>query len=340
MTCQHTPAIYLTRMAAKHPGCWQQVDAMRAMRGNELPDWPSWCFLPLAGAFAILSGGGTNQLSLEEAGEIAAFGALAAWRATQGIYRIHPAVRAAVESTPLEGSIPSEILHRLPEWCVYVETQGLIINSLPVAGFFAYLESDAEAGREELRLVLDCPPTLIGVLPIHLDRGGLELGIAAALAEAERNAHLADQSVVSSLRERLSVSEQARHISPLVNILLYLCAENCEFLDTTDRRKRPELPRATQTKRGPCFFPPPSPTTWEVGMRLGAALESAAAQPTEPAEGTHASPRPHIRRAHWHHFWKGPRDMGQTAILRWLPPIAVNVDDDHPVIPTVRPVDP
>ena len=34
------------------------------------------------------------------------------------------------------------------------------------------------------------------------------------------------------------------------------------------------------------------------------------AEPT----GTHASPRPHIRRAHWHSFWVGKKDQPDAEV--------------------------
>jgi hypothetical protein len=48
----------------------------------------------------------------------------------------------------------------------------------------------------------------------------------------------------------------------------------------------------------------------------------------------------HVRRAHWHAFWTGPKASTEERklILHWLPPIAVNVDDAAAVIPTLHPV--
>ncbi len=37
--------------------------------------------------------------------------------------------------------------------------------------------------------------------------------------------------------------------------------------------------------------------------------------------GTHASPRPHIRRGHWHGYWTGPRSGKQKSELRWIAPL-------------------
>ena len=50
--------------------------------------------------------------------------------------------------------------------------------------------------------------------------------------------------------------------------------------------------------------------------------------------GESFSPRPHMRRAHYHHFWTGPHDGERKLIVRWLPPIPVNWKDDTE-LPTV-----
>ena len=86
---------------------------------------------------------------------MARLGALAAWRPTQGIYRFDSSLYNAVIDTPLTGDLPCEILHRMPEWCVYVETPGLRWLGAGLYGFFAHMEWDAGTGREELRLLLD-----------------------------------------------------------------------------------------------------------------------------------------------------------------------------------------
>lgn len=330
----HLPTVYLTRMATQHPGCWREVDRLRAMRGQGLPWWPPWCFLPLAGAHAILSGGGDNRLTPKSAAQIGAFGALAAWRVTQGIYEIHPAVRAAIEETPLDGAIPTDVLHRLPEWCVYVRTPGMRYAGDPAEGFFAHLESDAHTHREELRLVIDCPPLLHSQLAIHLG-GTIEEGLASAIGEARRQSRGTPMSGAAMALG--DATWLASAIAPLVNLVLYVCAQNAEIRDAAGKRERPANPHPRSTKSGPRIFPPDRPATWDVGFRTGAALEAAAAA-GESQGGTHAGPRPHIRRAHWHHYWVGPK-ASQELVLRWLAPIAVNVDEGQGIVPTIRTVD-
>ncbi len=95
------------------------------------------------------------------------------------------------------------------------------------------------------------------------------------------------------------------------------------------------------TKKRMRIFAPDQPSRWDVGYRLGAALRQALSEHehSEPT-GTHASPRPHIRRAHWHSFWVGKKDQpdARSVTLKWLPPIPVNVTGIEDLTTTVRDV--
>ncbi len=50
------PGKILGTFSRLYPDAWKQVDEFRARR-KELGDWPDWCFLPLAGTYAIVSKG-------------------------------------------------------------------------------------------------------------------------------------------------------------------------------------------------------------------------------------------------------------------------------------------
>lgn len=77
-----------------------------------------------------------------------------------------------------------------------------------------------------------------------------------------------------------------------------------------------------------------------MGVRLGAALRRAYQAEQTGAERPHAGPRPHVRRAHWHGYWSGPRDGARRYDLRWLPPIAVALSDANELPAVVRRVTP
>nr|DAR40120.1 MAG TPA: hypothetical protein [Caudoviricetes sp.] len=56
-----------------------------------------------------------------------------------------------------------------------------------------------------------------------------------------------------------------------------------------------------------------------------------------PSGREHASPVPHVRRAHWHHFWTGARGSdARELILRWIPPVFVRGEES--TLTTIRQV--
>ncbi|AXV99234.1 hypothetical protein CJO80_27150 (plasmid) [Ralstonia solanacearum] len=345
------PQQHLIAAANIYPGAWRRVDEIRAGRGKQYPDWESWCFFPLAGAAAIVADAAGVDVSMlphfhpARVDDAARLGALATWRVTQGIYRFDPALYPALIDTPLDGSIPHDVLYRLPQWCVYIETPGLTANGLPLLGAFAHLDHDHQTGRPELRLLLDQEYALTP-LPIHLGDWPLQEALDRMSQEAGRQA--AHHGLGTVAPERTRLANLAAEIAPLLTLLLYLCAAPDE-IGAPDRR--PTNPAPKRTKTGWRMFPADRLTTWDVGARVGAALRLAyhASETASGGDGSHAGPRPHIRRAHWHGFRSGPRKredgseipaVSRRFDLRWLPPIPVNAElgDELPaVIRTVKP---
>lgn len=262
---------------------------------------------------------------------------------SQGIYRFDPDLFEAVWNTPLEGGLPVDLLYRLPEWCVYVETPGKGAFHWDLHGFFAHLDWDANTGRSELRRLLDTEGN--GFLPyaIHLDLDGLKESVERMLKEAERQER---RYGIRIDRSPATAALIAGEIAPLVSLVLYLCAANAEIRDADGTARRPGRPAPKRVKGGERYFPPARSTVWECGWRTGPALRAArqadrAHEAEQGSEGSgRASPRLHLRRAHWHHDHVGPRSRSeqQQRIMRWLPPIPVAVSAPEDRVATVREV--
>ena len=352
------PLRHLHSLPARYPRIWQQIDDLRSRRGKDLPDWPQWCFMPMAGAHAVATQG-TDEPA--PGVDVAVIAALAAWRVSQGIYRFDGTLLDALWDTPCDGDIPAEILERLPEWCCYVPLDlPRRVLGMDVCGFFVHLEHDANTGHRELRLLLDFGPSHLSPIPLHLV-GNLSDCLHESMEEAKRNARthgmataIRPDGSVSDIRadtaeeqERLVdlaarfTEEHGHELAPLISLTLYLCSTNAEILGRDGQNKLLNRPAIKHTKRGTRMFPPPQAEVWEVGFRLGATLRAAAPGVSGPDRGgTHASPRPHLRRAHWHAFWTGEkakpgRRTDRKLILHWLPPTLVAATDAG-VIPTVH----
>jgi hypothetical protein len=333
MICR--PRDHLINFTREYPGAWSMAGELIRDKGKDgLPDWPDWCFLPMAGSYAVVSAElGVSRIALPYIGDVSRHAALCAWRLGQGIYRFDPAVFDAVRDTPVNGDIPHDVLYRLPEWCVYIETPGMEAGGHLMHGAFVHLEHDANSGRVELRLLLDTDAQLLPV-PLHLGRWSIAEAIQRMEAEADQQAtaHGLPSPVGGPIPVRAAVEQ-------VVSLALYVCSQSSE-IGTPGHQ--PARAVARQTKRGRQFFPADKPTTWEVGVRLGAALRRAYQAEQTGAGSQHAGPRPHIRRAHWHGFRHGPRlrpdgteipSAERGFDLRWMPPIAVNVDgNDMPAV--------
>lgn len=290
-----------------------------------LGGWPDYVWCPMAGAYAIVSGGGDSRVAIDKVPDIARVAALGAWRVTQGIYRFDADLAAELVNSPLSGDLPCALLHRLPQWCVYIETSWLADNG--VFGFFAHLEYDVGAGREELRLLID---TDEGLLPVPLHLGPWDL--RTALDEMGRVAR--GHSVALGLPAPGNTGALAPSVAPFVSLVLYLCADEADY-------ERPSRPRERKGMRATRLSEPEMPSVLAVGVRMGAALRAHRARETTQGptlEGARARPIGHIRSSHWHTFWRGPLDGVREKFVKWLPPMGVNLDLNADPTAVIRPV--
>lgn len=341
---------YLSFFAKRYPGAWKDFELFRAGRGKDLSPWPDWCWCPLSAAHAIVSErciGTGGQIPAVLLSDVGTLGALGAWRMTQGIYRFDGDLFAALWSTPLT-KIPTEILYKLPEWCVYIEApSGYKIDQYALLGWFTHLEWDAATGRPELRFVFDLGGVLSPFM-LHLTAATLSECVELALAESRRQAALRRGEGQPGLPPPAKTAEELKKglvadLAPVVSVILYLCTVAADISDPRGKRERPGNPTPRKTKRGLRTFPlDGGPTTWLTGYRIGATLRLAgirsddASRERGAGEAGRASPRPHIRRAHWSTYWTGPRDRPQKPVLKWLPPVAVGAGE---IVPTIRRVE-
>lgn len=308
--------------------------------------WPAHVFLPVARAGQLVTEAIRAQGSIprsdahliRQAMELASF---AAWRVTQGIYRFDADLYSALVDTTIDGQIPSDTLHRLPEWCVYVETPNVKggaedrnIFGANIHGIWALLNWDDRAKEEQLIIGFDHDDDLAFVpLPLH---GSLDDTINAVIARWEEGHAAGSISDAPSAGFRHT---SHRVFQPMLSLLLYLCADHADVVGGRDHPHRPEPKR---TKTGLRLFPTDKPTKWDVGVRIGAALRLAYQREQEAdAAGAPSgrTMRPHVRRAHWHTFLAGRRDGDRERRVKWLPPIPVNVEDVSELPSVIRPVE-
>jgi hypothetical protein len=359
-TNQHRARARLDLMAKEYKWLF---DALPKIRDTAEWYWPDYVYVPSIELEKLIS----KTMNREEfmrvnrytANKFSAFLSVinagntwATWRLTQGVYRFDETLYPHLLNTQGIGEIPVDILCRLPEWCVYLETPGFGIprldgTTIPMYGAWARIDLEE---KNQMALAItqdidrpDCGDSVIAPeerllsiprtqkLPL-VSGTSVEDSLSAMLGQwpkpgLEQFANVPREEVIRKASE---------WIKPIVNLLLYLCA-GADYTGPA-----PQNPQPKKTKRGPRLFPPNKPTVWDVGVRMGSALraayaaQSASDSSSDGGAGSGRQVRPHIRRAHWHGFRSGTRltPEGQPIPaekrrfdLRWLPPIAVNIDD-------------
>jgi len=262
-----------------------------------------------------------------------------AWRATQGIYRFHPIILEALLDSKVTGTIPVDPLLRLPEWCVFLETPGLRdpVDNQPVTGVFAALrkvetqplELCLQTLHEDGSTALSSIPLGVGSLKDAID------GLRDARGKLRAGSFEPGQGYTDL--EEDEVERYMRYHEGLISLVLYLCAEEAEI------PTRPSLPRerVVQGKKRP-ILPVRPLQVHECGYRFGAAFESARKEREARARGQGGEGlglTPHVRRAHWHGHWTGPRgSTNRKMVLRWHHATQVGFDGAAAVA-TLRPVE-
>lgn len=339
------PMSLLREYSYKFPRAWRQIAQLREDRGKDLPWWPDWCYCPIAGAIAVITNGstafGTAEFDAISETPPAVMAALASWRITKGIYRFDATLLEEVVNMPLEGNLPAEVFLTLPEWAIWVDVPPSVMVPPPdgskdlCVGFFAHLEYDVRDFRTELRIAgvfnTGAKEHKIHFIGVHIGNWSLAEGVERAYEEGKKEGRLLPFLELPKLSEAEYERLHAwtiNYLTPLVNMILYICSANADF----GEREKPIHPSRKSPQKGK-IFAAQDVRNWDIGVRLGPALRRARQDETEPQEGgeerAHASPRPHYRRAHWHHFWTGPRDKPdkRKLVLKWLPPIPVGIKD-------------
>lgn len=333
-----TTAAPLAVLAHVNKHLREPLEAVSAARRAHR-DWPRWCYAPLSVATnALLAFDGVTvdtmramppKLRAAAYNSATTLTAVAAWRMTKGCYQFHPELLEALWSTPTTGNIPSELLHRLPEWCVYVP---LPEPETPVgrpAGVFIHL--DWLEGRSSLRFLLvfvKPEGATVWPLDVALGVGSVWDGVRSFAGQWLKSdgATLEGAELGAAQRDATALAGQ------LVNLALYLCTDEPDITG----KGRPGNPRPQRVKGGVREFAAPGVRSWAVGERIGAALmrDQHRSEKREHASSGRLRPRAHWRRAHWAVYWTGPKSGEQVPVLRWLAPtlVAADTDEELPVV--------
>jgi len=292
--------------------------------------WPTWCYLPVAASYAIVSEeAGSQGLDISMAGvDIGNLAAILAWRTTKGIYRFDKDLLASLWAVNLDQDLPAELFLNLPEWCCYIDLAGFEpAMARGFAGFFVYLECDANTGEKEIRLTFATEKGDLPTIPFHLDAGKTIADMLKGTFQFAKK--YAPAEMVSVIESHEHFDGASDIYGSFFSLALYLCTADRDIVGPSRTRKINTGGNPKKQKRQ-------LPVEYRVGTAIGGAIRRArgkAAAGTWTGEGSKKSP--HMRKAHYHLYWTGPgRKIPKVKFILTIP---VNIGDE-PIVPIVRAV--
>lgn len=341
----YPPLRLLQQISVVYPRVWDQMKYFHDTNGEGGLSWNNMCYAPISAALAcVTNGADIERLSANDirlASHVAPIvAALASWRLDKQVFVLDEEMEHLLCEDTGDIEIPTEIFMQLPYLCFYVDVNTLVHNQRRVTGFFVHFEDDPINKDRELRILLLFDDGDVEALPIHIDEDTVYDSLIHTMKEAEKVLRNIGSDVRFDYDDDFFETEQFKIAVKCLQIILYICAQNADIQQDPEQKT---ISRPSQTIRDKYS----EIKKWDVGFRIGEAFKKYRRehpddkdeiddQETPNEQKTHASPRPHMRRAHWHHFWTGKlsEPTKRKLVLKWLPPIPVGIQDGevNPVV--------
>lgn len=329
------PLELVNQVANKYQDCWNIVEDFR--NDSTLPWWDKRCYIPIAAGLAIAADGDMSKKAIWNSSlEADLIVATAAWRLHKQVYLFDPAMeKVLINQADQNLKIPIDILNKIPFFCVYIETTTME----DMDGFFVHFESDTNTGELELRFLIVLKDGDIFPIPFHLIEGGtIADGINASFEKANENQRM----LHTNKYEIDDAKDYARDLCcKLLQLVLYVCSKNKEMIEDPVQKKITRQPKSFQFIKDKYR----EVQRWNFGEKSGDFIrkfykthdfEEEVKKKNETnitnnpkRSKTNGTPkRPHLRKAHWHHYWIGSDNKeNRTLELKWMAPMFIHKDD-------------
>ena len=253
---------------------------------------------------------------------------LSRWRSCRHVYRIDQEVRARIMDQDVDEGMPTDALRRMPYPVMFVECPIETFRgdkSVIRDGFVAWTDCKlSDSGSDSLYIEYLGGGAKRALMPVDLSMG--------TLGEVIDDLYSADEEMRRSVeygdKLRLTARDNSsRQLAQALNLLLYV-------ITSEDDAEVTYRPPSGQRGQRPGRRTNPE-THHLMGARMGRAIGAARTVALGGPRGDGSrTVSPHVRRAHWQHYWTGKRKgrddgrFGDELIVRWVPPVFVNGDGE------------
>lgn len=253
--------------------------------------------------------------------EVMAIADIGTWRYTKGVYKVNDDIAPFLLNEDFKGNIPLDRISKLPEWSIYVDCRNLMLSTFgrKVVGFWAsinFFPSSLFKGKKILHFTI-----------LYEDTFGTDFKTCISL-DADNKSIEEDTIKISqwfkqgitdeALEELVSFKKKA------LQIILYICQDEPDISENgTEILDLNFNPTPQRIKGKDKLFEAKKIRYFDVGAKDGRSIKEA----LNIYHSSGKTQAPHIRRAHWHGYWKGSRKNNeQVFFYKWIAPVIVNGD--------------
>ena len=336
------PLMLTNNIGNKYPNVWEKIDKIYEKNADSKNVNYYEDFIQLIMKYRSVGSiigqsnkGKSNIVALDE--EIISLPAIMdatyKWRVHKQIYKFPNEIEELLYDNETNFDIPIYILNSLPYDCIYIETNSLNYKDKTILGFFFYKDYKSYSF---VPIFEDLSHTNGGFSydPLNKDmtlRDGLNtmMDFNKAVVKEMCNPNNMRSSNGKLVRERILEDTLVSVFPNMLQLVLYICAENKEIEENFEQKKITRKPKDKKFIKDKYR----EVQIWDCGNKLSEKIRTFLVSDKHNSgtivqrnsSGTGKSKSPHSRRGHWHHFWTGKIGTEERKlILRWVAPTFVN----------------
>ena len=245
--------------------------------------------------------------------DVSSLAAIISWKYTKSVYSINNYLADELIKSEAPTYIPVEYFEKIPEWSIFITGFEYFINTKneffgeQLLGFWLTTSLDFNSKRVIMFSFLFSNGS-ISSFPLRMDVENIMESYYEITSQSDFNTNI---SLISIYKELLNVA------IPLSLFIIKQHVDNYEYIEKKSNaffKKTKGLDRLFEAKKIKKTI---------VGEEIGKTIQLFKEKLT--LYSNQGKVRPHVRRAHWHGYWKG-KSTEKEFILKWIPATLVNAD--------------
>lgn len=269
---------------------------------------------------------------------------LSLWRVHKQIYKFPKELENVLYSQNEGYDTPVKILENLPYDSIYIETNCLLYDEKSVLGFFvsridARTDLNGAIGYQFMAILEDLSTesfmfrydnisektTIYDAIFNTILKDNIIYDKTTGIKVNDNDAKEVTKEILDDGFE----NGKYKILPKMLQLILYICAENKEIEENYEQKKITRQPKAKQFIKDKYR----EVQIWDCGNKISEKIKTFLVTDKHNSDiifqrdgsGIGKSKSPHSRRGHWHHFWTGKiGTVERKLILRWVAPTFVN----------------